>query len=99
MPDRRLTFEITGFDPDWAVHPGETLREVLELSGMTQAELARRCDLTAKHVNRVMQGAAPISVDVAIRLERVLHISAGFWARYQANYDVSMARRKPSEAP
>lgn len=34
------------WQPDWAVPPGETLREVLDVRGMTQAELAERSTST-----------------------------------------------------
>ena len=37
------------FSPDFAVAPGETLSELLDDNGMSQAELARRTGLSAKH--------------------------------------------------
>jgi HTH-type transcriptional regulator/antitoxin HigA len=35
-------------EPDYAVAPGETLRERLEELGMTQAELARRTGMSIR---------------------------------------------------
>lgn len=35
----------------YAVPPGETLRELLDERGLTQRDLARRADLSPKHVN------------------------------------------------
>lgn len=35
------------YRPDYAIPPGETLREVMESLGMTQQELAIRTGLTA----------------------------------------------------
>ena len=66
------------FKPDYAVIPGETLAEVLAERGMSQAELARHADLSTKHVNQIISGAASITADTAIRLERVTCNSGTF---------------------
>ncbi len=81
-----------GFDPDYAVRPGGTLSETLEALGMTQAELARRADLTTKHVSQIVTGDASISPGVALRLERVLGIPSHFWAALEANYQTQKQR-------
>ena len=41
------------YAPDYALPPGGTLVEVLSERGMSQAELARRAGLSAKHVNQI----------------------------------------------
>lgn len=89
----RLTFTINGFEPDWAVHPGETLEELLALRGWSQAEFARTAGLTAKHVNQIIKGKAGIGPNAALALEAATHVSAEFWARLQAQYDVAVARK------
>jgi HTH-type transcriptional regulator / antitoxin HigA len=43
---------------------------------MSQAELARRTGLSAKHINLILKGTAPITPDTALKLERVLNIPA-----------------------
>jgi len=45
------------------------LRRALERNDIPQALLAYRTGLTTKHVNRVVQGMAPLSVDVAVRIQ------------------------------
>jgi plasmid maintenance system antidote protein VapI len=45
------------------------LRKALERNDIPQALLAYRTGLTTKHVNRVVQGAAPLSVPVAVRIQ------------------------------
>lgn len=79
-------------DRDWTVHPGETLGEALDERGMSQAEFARRTGLSAKHVNLIIKGKAGYSAEVAIRMERVLGISAEFWMNLQANHELDLAR-------
>jgi HTH-type transcriptional regulator/antitoxin HigA len=79
-------------DTDYAVPPGETLRDLLEEQGMTQRDLARRADLSPKHVNKLLQGLVPLSADVAVRLERVTGTPARIWNRLEANYRSDLER-------
>lgn len=79
-------------DTDYAVPPGETLRELLDEQGLTQRDLARRADLSAKHVNRLMHGLVPLSAEVAQRLERVTGTPARIWSRLEANYQSDLQR-------
>lgn len=82
------------FTPDWSVHPGIVLREVLEARGIRQSELAERTGLTPKHVNQIVTGNIGISGDVAVLLERALSISAQFWTRADADYQAWASKEK-----
>lgn len=79
-------------DTDYAVPPGETLRELLEEQGLSQRDLARRADLSPKHVNKLLQGLVPLSADVALRLERVTGTPARIWNRLEADYRSDLER-------
>lgn len=79
-------------DTDYAVPPGETLRELLDERGLTQRDLARRADLSPKHVNRLLQGLVPLSADVAQRLEHVTGTPARIWNQLEANYRSDLER-------
>ena len=73
--------------------PGETLREILETSGITQRTLALEMGVTQKHLNFVVQGKASITAQFAVRLERALGVpSAEFWMGLQTNFDLHRAR-------
>lgn len=85
------------FRPDYSGAPGETLRERLEQLGLTQAELAARANLSSKHVNQIMQGVAPITLETAIVLERITGIPARFWNRREADYREGLLRSRPRE--
>ena len=89
-----LTFVIDGFRPDWDVHPGEVLKELLSEAGMTQTELAQRCGVSQKHISEIINGKAGIGPDLAIHLEDVTRVTAVFWARMQAAHDVRRARER-----
>lgn len=79
-------------DPDYAVPPGETIREFLDDLGMSQRQLASRLGLTPKHVNQLVQGLVPLSPDVAARLELVTGMPARLWNRLEADYQTSRTR-------
>lgn len=72
---------------------GALLGDVLDGLDMSQAELARRTGLSAKHVNQVAQGVAAVSVDVAIRLESATGVPAMVWNTVEAAYRDALARR------
>ncbi|MFF5248150.1 ImmA/IrrE family metallo-endopeptidase [Streptosporangium sp. NPDC000095] len=78
--------------PDYAVPPGETIREHLDELGMTQRELATRLGLSAKHVNRLVQGLVPLSHEIAQRLELVTGMPAKLWNRLEADYQSAQQR-------
>lgn len=61
---------------DYGVTPGEIIRFEINARGFSQADLATRAGVSAKHLNQVIQDAVPLSVDTALRLERTLGIPA-----------------------
>jgi addiction module antidote protein HigA len=83
--------------PDIAVPPGDTLLEVIEGMGMTQAELAERMGRPKKTINEIIKGKSAITQDTAIQLERVLNIPAHFWNNLEMNYRADLARISAAE--
>lgn len=82
-----------GFQPDWVSPPGDTIDDLLDEQGWSQAEFAQRCGYTTKHVSQLINGKASITEDTAIKLERVLGSSARFWMTREAQYRESVARQ------
>ena len=78
--------------PDYAVSPGDHIKEWLDDHGINAAELARRLDVTPKHVSELLSGKAPLSATVALGLERVTGIPARIWNRFEAGYREDLAR-------
>ncbi|MEK7069165.1 MAG: HigA family addiction module antitoxin [Patescibacteria group bacterium] len=87
MVDTKLSY-----NPDYAIHPGETLRDELEVMNISQVELTQRTGISEKHISQIINGEAPITPETAIKLERSLGVSAEFWANLQKNYDITVAR-------
>ena len=78
---------VNGLSLDLLVHPGETIKEILDERIMSQEELAVRTGYSAKHISEVVRGKKDISSEFANRLEYALGIPAHFWMNLQGNYD------------
>lgn len=77
-------------------HPGEMLlEEFLKPANISQSELARRIGVPFQRVNSLCKGRRSMTPDTALRLERALGASAGFWMGLQADWDLWHALRAP----
>ena len=77
-------------------HPGETLKEdVLPALGLSVTEAANVLGVSRVRLSRVINGKAPISIDLALRLEAWLDgPSAESWLSEQLAYDLWQARSR-----
>jgi len=82
------------FNPNYAIHPGETLKEKLEEIIMSSKELAIRTSKPTKTISEVINGKSSITPEMAIQFEQVLKIPASFWIQSQANYNEIIAKQK-----
>ncbi len=87
----------SSFQPNYAIPPGETLRETLEFMGMTQAELAERTGRPKKTINEIISGRAAITAETALQFEMVLGIPVSFWNNLERNYQETKARLREEE--
>lgn len=92
-----MTDQTPAFSPDWVSPPGETILDIAEEREWTQAELAIRLGYSEKHVNQLINGKVPLTVDAAMRLERVLGGTADFWLTREANFQRHKARLEAAE--
>ena len=81
---------MTGLSLDLIIHPGCTIKEVIDDRGMNQEELAIRTGFSAKHVSEVINGKKDISTRFAYALEIALGIPSSFWLNLQNQYDNKM---------
>ena len=81
------------YRPDYVSPPGDTLEELLEERGMSQAELAERTGRPKKTINEIIQGKAAITPETAMQLERVLGTPASFWLKREQQYREFLARQ------
>ena len=85
------------YEPDVVFPPGDTLADWLNDRGMTQAELATRAGLSTKHVNQMVKGAAPITTETALRLERVTGVPTHVWNNLEMSYRSHLTRLAEQE--
>jgi len=74
------------FKPNWVSPPGDTISDILEERGISQAEFAKRSGFSKKHVNLLIKGKAAITPEAASRLADVLDAPSEFWLTREANY-------------
>lgn len=80
------------YEPDYAVPPGESLKETIEALGMKQRDLAARTGMATKTINQIIKGKAPITPDTAILFERVTGVPARMWNNLESNYREQLAK-------
>ena len=70
-------------------HPGQMLRdEFLAPLAITQSELAVRLGISFPRLNEVVRGKRGVTPDTALRLARVVGMSADFWLGLQQDWDL-----------
>ena len=82
------------YEPDYVVPPGWVLEEYLEVWGISQAELARRCSRSPQLIRRIIAGEAPVTPAIAFQLGKVFALDADTWLRMEAGYREGLAQGK-----
>lgn len=78
---------VAGFDPDWVIHPGETLREWREENHLSEKAAATCCGRMTLHDYRfIEEGRREISPEIAARLEYGTQIPARLWLRLEKTF-------------
>ena len=75
-------------------HPGEMLQSMLPDLNIKIAEMARRLHFSREMLSRVINSRAPISPDLAVRLELSGLSTARFWLGLQMNHDLWQAEHR-----
>ena len=78
-----------------AVHPGEILREdFLPALGLSTGAAAKRLGVSRQPLYRVLACTHPVSVEMALRIGRLVGNGPGLWLRMQQNHDLRHAERR-----
>ncbi len=76
------------YNPDYVIHPGEYLKEVLESREIKKRDFAERVGLSVKAVRRIIAGRSLYSPDAALAFEKTLDIHADVWMKMAEAYQV-----------
>lgn len=80
-------------------HPGEMLlEEFLRPLGISQSAFALRLGISFPRLNEIIRGKRGVTPDTALRLARVLGMSAEFWLGLQQDWDLWHAQRGENAA-
>lgn len=83
---------------DVSLHPGEVLQDELEARGIKKTVFAEQMGMKPGHFSELLHGKRHVSAATAIKLEKLLGISAEYWMRVQVYHDLFMERNKEKKA-
>ncbi len=76
-----------------AFHPGYYIKEIVEESGLTQEDFAKRLDTTPKNLSLLIRGEQSLSIDIAMKLSRMIGTGVNYWLNLQNAYDALIRKR------
>ena len=82
---------------DIALHPGEILQDELAARDLKKSFFAEQLGMKPGHFSELLHGKRHISAATALKLEKLLGISAEYWMRVQVSYDLFIERNKEKE--
>lgn len=74
------------------------VEEFLKPLDISQAEFARRLDITLPRLKELIRGKGRVTPDTALRLARVLGMPADFWLGLQLDWDLWHAAHSETAA-
>ena len=69
-----------------AFHPGYYIKEIVEESGLTQEDFAKRLDTTPKNLSLLIRGEQSLSIDIAMKLSRLIQEQANISEDLNSNF-------------
>jgi plasmid maintenance system antidote protein VapI len=83
MKDQKLAIELI-------TPPGDTIRETMEIKGISLNYLAKRLQLDDREMTALLRGEIALDPVLASRLATALNIPASFWRNREADYRKDM---------
>lgn len=84
---------LTPFEP---THPGELIRDELEVRSLSQAKLANQIGVSPSLLNEVINGKRAVNTELALLLEAALDIEAELFLKLQSAYNMQVAKSDSS---
>lgn len=88
-----MTTALNEYTPDAVSAPRETLRDLMEEQGLSEAGLASRMEIPSLAVAELLSDPldTPITAAIAAKLSNAVGLSAQFWLNREAAYRESLA--------
>ena len=83
---------------DVSLHPGEVLQMELAARNIKKTEFAELLGMKAGHFSELLHGKRHVSAATALKLEKLLEISAEYWMRVQVYHDLFEQRARELDA-
>jgi len=79
-------------------HPGLLLHDVVfPALGLSVSQAARDLGVTRQTLHRLLSGRAAVSIEMALRLEKLCGVPSTLWLAHQYGYDLNQLREKSAE--
>jgi addiction module HigA family antidote len=75
------------------VHPGEILREELDVLELSAKAFAAALDVPGNRITAILNGQRGITADTALRLSRYLGTTPEFWLNLQKTFELRVAEK------
>ena len=85
---------VAQLETDAVIPPGLLIRDEIAARGMSQRQLAVQLGRPSSTINAIVQGRKAITPRTALELEQALEIPAHIWVRLEADYRLSLERRR-----
>ncbi len=73
-------------------HPGDIIkRDFMEASNLTEEQLSKMTGIPQNTLHNILEGAAPVTQEIADKLENVRCSNAVLLMRIQASYDCAQS--------
>jgi addiction module HigA family antidote len=77
----------------YSVHPGEIVKEdIMPSFNISISDAASKLDVARPGFSNFLNGSRSLTVELALKLERVFNCSAPMLLQMQSNYDLQMAK-------
>lgn len=73
-------------------HPGTFIEEELQARKWSKQDLARVGNFTESEVNGLIDGKAPVTEDISVKLGNAFSVSPSFFLKLQLQYDLIETR-------
>ena len=92
-PKDMIANNLTPFEP---THPGELIKDELEVCNLTQAKLAESIGVKPSLLNEIIKGKRAVNTEMALLIEAALNIPADLLLNLQSDYNMQVAKSNAS---